>query len=326
LYQNNIGEMLCAGILPINQMRDYVSPASVMSSRIPQHLLEAAYGMHIVRELDFKDNPDRPPNGHEMLIAYCAVKGYITNGTGRWDEFRACKEMLRDFNDGRILFVAPPFVENPEDAESVAAADNWRKETEHIMMKSARVAQRLAAQAHDAAHKPQQTHQHDPMAAGASAGVALGYTSGAMVFGDGNWAVGDDDADDNDEDGDLEMGEDSTAGGDAEKREHKRLKHWGKKNRKLRDKDPYGDKNGTVSYAVYSTNRARTGVVKTEDEQTKRRQDPRATYGTEYKRPQHPHQMNNVTNLTGKLTSSIVNTKTTTNNSSSSSSSSSANV
>lgn len=42
---------------------------------------------------------------------------------------------------------------------------------------------------------------------------------------------------------------------DVVRREHKRLKHWGKKNKKLRDKNPYGEENGVVSYAVYSTNR-----------------------------------------------------------------------
>ena len=107
-FMRSPAEMLCAGILPINQMRDYEDPADIIASRIPMHLLDAAYGTKIKRELDFKDNPDRPPTGHEVLCAYCAVKGYITATTGRWDEFRACKELLRDFNDGRILFVAIP--------------------------------------------------------------------------------------------------------------------------------------------------------------------------------------------------------------------------
>jgi hypothetical protein len=35
------GEMLCAGILPYNQiMRDYTEPAAVIASRVPMHLLE----------------------------------------------------------------------------------------------------------------------------------------------------------------------------------------------------------------------------------------------------------------------------------------------
>ena len=50
------------------------------------------------------------------------------------------------------------------------------------------------------------------------------------------------------------------ADGDLHKprREHKRLKNWGKKNKKLRDKNPYGEENGVASYVAYSTNRPRS--------------------------------------------------------------------
>ena len=65
--QNSAGDMLCAGILPVNQMRDYLQPAAVIASRVPRHLLEAAYGMRVERNLDIKDDPDRPPTGSEML-------------------------------------------------------------------------------------------------------------------------------------------------------------------------------------------------------------------------------------------------------------------
>lgn len=53
-FMRSTGEMLCAGILPINHMRDYFDPAEVIASRVSSHLLEAAYGMRIKRELDFK--------------------------------------------------------------------------------------------------------------------------------------------------------------------------------------------------------------------------------------------------------------------------------
>ena len=42
------------------------------------------------------------------------------------------------------------------------------------------------------------------------------------------------------------------------RREHKRLKHWGKKNKKLRDKTPYSEENGVAAYVAYSTNRPRS--------------------------------------------------------------------
>lgn len=42
-------------------------------------------------------------------------------------------------------------------------------------------------------------------------------------------------------------------------RDHKRLKRWGKKNKKLRDKEPYGEKNGTIAYVALTTNRVSLG-------------------------------------------------------------------
>ena len=211
--------MICAGILPINQMRDYIGPAAIIASKVPQHLLEATYGMHITRNLDVKDNPDRPPNSHEMLNSYCALKGYITNGTGRWDEFRACKELLRDFNDGRLLYVAIPTSPSLD-----IRTDVWLSETEKVMMRRERVADRISLQKLDMASKAEKDTEQ-------------------IVFGDNQF---------NEETGN----EESSVSQDVEggRREHKRLKHWGKKNKKLRDKDPYGD--SVLSYAAYSTNRS----------------------------------------------------------------------
>ena len=56
-FMRTTGEMLCAGILPINQMRTYQDPANVITARVPMHLIEASYGTTIVKHLDVKDNP-----------------------------------------------------------------------------------------------------------------------------------------------------------------------------------------------------------------------------------------------------------------------------
>ncbi len=61
------GEMLCAGVLPINQMRDYSEAADLIAARVPKSLLEAAYGIQIVRQLDVLDSPDRPPTASEVI-------------------------------------------------------------------------------------------------------------------------------------------------------------------------------------------------------------------------------------------------------------------
>ena len=300
-FMSSPGEMLCAGILPINQMRDYIEPAAVISSRVPMHLLEAAYGMKIRRLLDFKDSPDRPPTPHEMLEAYSALKGYITNGTGRWDEFRACKELLRDFNDGRILFVCPP--SGPTDMV------RWLSETEKVMIRREKVAERVASQRLKELVEADLEEQR-LKASGSKLGSAPAER-GEMVFG--NSMKGeefqyyeDDSSDSEGEDGD---GDDfsvsgitpalngmsmagSVTGEAAIAREHKRLKRWGKKNKKLRSKTPYADDNvgGTASFAVYSTNRSvRAGdggpVERRSNGGDKvKRQDPRNTYGVDFAR------------------------------------------
>ena len=268
-FMRSTGEMLCAGILPINQMRDYVEPAEVIASRVPIHLLDAAYGMRIIRELDVKDNPDRPPSPHEMLCAYCAVKGYITNGTGRWDEFRACKDILRDFNDGRLLFVAMPehAGSTAPSSSSSGAAQRWFAETEKVMVRREKVAERIATMRLKELEMESNSSSSSSGGNGSGGGSGSGSApaAGSMVFGgdvhdssDTGFQFYDDSDSDNDDDGGGGgVGDDTTAGaGGDPARDHKRLKRWGKKNKKLRNKTPYGEENGTVAYSAFTTNRA----------------------------------------------------------------------
>lgn len=240
-FMGSRGEMLCSGILPINNMRDYVEPAQVIASRVPLHLLNAAYGMKIKRDLDVSDNQDRPPTPYEMLSAYCVVKGYITNGTGRWDEFRACKDMLKDFTDGNILYVAPP-----NDSVNM---DRWLQDTEFVMVRREKVAKRVAV----ARLKEVQEEEENEK----------------MVFGGGKY-------DDGEGDGGSVGGEGSE--GELVGREHKRLKQWGKKNKKLRNKTPYAEDNPT-SFVAYSTNRKLDASMALSEDKVKRR-DPNRAYGS----------------------------------------------
>jgi hypothetical protein len=261
-FMKSRGDMVCAGILPINQMRDYADPANIIATRVPQHLLEAAYGIHIRRDLDIKDNPNRPPTGSEFLTAFCAVKGYITAGTGRWDEFRACKEVLRDYNDGKILYVAPPppMVE-PNNPFGVTM-EVWLRETELTMSRRAVVANRLAQR------KLPEVVEESPELESES----ISPSTNQMVFTDGD-VLYEFDPNDNFLDNESEATEESTE--ERSGREHKRLKHWGKKNRKLREKNPYDDGKGV--YIVHTTNR--TGILRGNESSSKkpvrtRRQDP----------------------------------------------------
>lgn len=62
-------DMILNGILPIDQMRDYVPPVNVLCAQIPRHTLEDKYGIMIARPQEGED-PNRPPFAEELLLAY----------------------------------------------------------------------------------------------------------------------------------------------------------------------------------------------------------------------------------------------------------------
>lgn len=101
-------ELVCNGVLPIDQLREFTGPAGLVVNRIPQSFLENVYGMKI---------PTRPieeggtglPTASEMLRAYARARGFA--GTGRHaqpDESRAARYILKDYVSGKLLYCHPP--------------------------------------------------------------------------------------------------------------------------------------------------------------------------------------------------------------------------
>uniref|UniRef100_A0A668AUJ2 Large subunit GTPase 1 homolog n=1 Tax=Myripristis murdjan TaxID=586833 RepID=A0A668AUJ2_9TELE len=93
-------EMICCGILPIDQMRDHV-PAT-----IPRHVLEGTYGINIIRPREDED-PDRPPTSEELLMAYGYMRGFMTSH-GQPDQSRSARYILKDYVKGKLLYCHPP--------------------------------------------------------------------------------------------------------------------------------------------------------------------------------------------------------------------------
>ena len=220
---------------------------------MPIHLLNAAYGMKIKRELDVSDSLDRPPTPYELLAAYCALKGYITNGTGRWDEFRACKDMLRDFTDGNILYVATP----PDVSIDMP---RWLQDTESVMIKREKVAKRVAVARLKQVEEEEVNKKRDEA------------EERNEVFGEGNYTHAE-----------GEFSEVGSEEGEEEvvKRQHTRLRQWGKKNKKLRNRTPYAE-DDPYSFVAYSTNRGLNKLVKGQllSEDKVKRRDVAREYGT----------------------------------------------
>ncbi|KAM4888820.1 large subunit GTPase 1 homolog [Thomomys bottae] len=107
-------EMTCNGILPIDQMRDHIPPVSLISFlcwkhlrfNIPRYVLEATYGIHIIKPREDED-PHRPPTSEELLTAYGYMRGFMT-AHGQPDQPRSARYILKDYVKGKLLYCHPP--------------------------------------------------------------------------------------------------------------------------------------------------------------------------------------------------------------------------
>ncbi|XP_032634005.2 large subunit GTPase 1 homolog [Chelonoidis abingdonii] len=106
-------EMICCGILPIDQMRDHVPPISLICQRIPRHVLEATYGINIIRPRE-DEEPDRQPTSEELLTAYGYMRGFMT-AHGQPDQPRSARYVLKDYVSGKLLYCLPPPGIDPND-------------------------------------------------------------------------------------------------------------------------------------------------------------------------------------------------------------------
>jgi large subunit GTPase 1 len=108
------GELVCAGVLPIDQLREFTGPAGLVAQRIPQPFLEALYGMkmHIRPQ---EEGGTGVPTSDELLRAYAIARGFSTQGLGQPDESRAARYVLKDYVKGKLLFCHPPPVDPPID-------------------------------------------------------------------------------------------------------------------------------------------------------------------------------------------------------------------
>ncbi|XP_059197239.1 large subunit GTPase 1 homolog [Centropristis striata] len=106
-------EMICCGILPIDQMRDHVPAICHISQVIPRHVLEGTYGINIIRPREDED-PDRCPTSEELLMAYGYMRGFMTSH-GQPDQSRSARYILKDYVCGKLLYCNPPPHINVED-------------------------------------------------------------------------------------------------------------------------------------------------------------------------------------------------------------------
>ena len=116
------GELVCNGVLPIDQLREYTGPCQLVCQRIPKYFIEAVYGITIP-VLSKTEGGTGIPTPQELLTAYARARGYMTQGFGSADESRAARYVLKDLVNGKLLYVEPP----PHEDGSKASDDECLK-------------------------------------------------------------------------------------------------------------------------------------------------------------------------------------------------------
>lgn len=108
-------ELVCNGILPIDQLREFTGPAGLVAQRIPQSFFEALYGVK-VHTRPLEEGGTGIPTAEEILTAYAIARGFAKTGQGQPDESRAARYILKDYVSGKLLFCHPPPNDPPIDA------------------------------------------------------------------------------------------------------------------------------------------------------------------------------------------------------------------
>ena len=108
-------ELVCNGILPIDQLREFTGPAGLVAQRIPQSFFEALYGVK-VHTRPLEEGGTGIPTAEEILTAYAVARGFAKTGQGQPDESRAARYILKDYVNGKLLFCHPPPNDPPVDA------------------------------------------------------------------------------------------------------------------------------------------------------------------------------------------------------------------
>ncbi|KAJ2402923.1 hypothetical protein GGI23_000347 [Coemansia sp. RSA 2559] len=100
-------DMVCNGVLPIDQLREFTGPSGLVARRIPKWVIEALYGIEI-RIRPREEGGSGVPTAEELLTSYAAARGMFKGGEGNPDESRAARVLLKDYVNGKLVFCCPP--------------------------------------------------------------------------------------------------------------------------------------------------------------------------------------------------------------------------
>lgn len=104
-------EMVCNGVLPIDNVKDYISPIELLARQIEKKVFEKVYNVKLEsfvmggqsEEESAKEQTEYTIGTH-ILTTIAKKRGFFTGGSGLPDQAKVAKMVLKDFVNGRLIY------------------------------------------------------------------------------------------------------------------------------------------------------------------------------------------------------------------------------
>lgn len=96
-------DLVLNGILPVDQLRDWISPVDLLAKRIPRDIIERYYGI-VLPIPGIDENPERPITGSEILSTFAISRGFMTSNFGNPDQARSSRIILKDYISVSVIY------------------------------------------------------------------------------------------------------------------------------------------------------------------------------------------------------------------------------
>ncbi|KAF7233114.1 hypothetical protein EG68_07101, partial [Paragonimus skrjabini miyazakii] len=109
-FVHSKADLVVAGILQIDELRDCLSPIGLICNQIPRSVLEFKYGIDLSNPNEPDESvtdPNVPPTPYQLLAAHAFSHSFMTaKGNPHYD--RSARLILKDYVQGRLLYCHPP--------------------------------------------------------------------------------------------------------------------------------------------------------------------------------------------------------------------------
>ena len=96
-FANSKAEMMCCGVLPIDKIKEYIPPVTLIVNRVPKDVIESIY------KIKLPGKESKHYCASTFLQIFASKKGYVT-GRSLPNEAQAARIILKDYVNGRLLF------------------------------------------------------------------------------------------------------------------------------------------------------------------------------------------------------------------------------